>query len=87
MKQENMKEKGDKISNVLLVPGKNMCDHPVCDAGTNVLGQSDVAFQLLNGQSLLGVLLVLLLQLQQKKTSTQFWTRLSRERVSQSNIF
>lgn len=75
MKQENMKEKGDKISNVLLVPGKNMCDHPVCDAGTYVLGQSDVAFQLLNGQSLLGVLLVLLLQLQQKKTSTQFWTQ------------
>lgn len=65
MKHENMKEKGDKILNVLLVPGKNMCDHPVCDAGTNVLGQSDVAFQLLNGQSLLRVLLVLLLQLQQ----------------------
>lgn len=70
-----MKEKGDKLSNVLLVPGNYMCDHPVGDAGTNVLGQSDVAFQLLDGQSLLGVLLVLLLQLQQKKTVTHFWTR------------
>lgn len=58
-----------KLIDVLLVPGNDVCDHPVCDAWTHVFGQSDVAFQLLDGQSLLRVLLVLLLQLQKKKTT------------------
>ena len=55
------------MTNVLLVPGNDVCDHPVRDAWTDVFSQSDVAFQLLDGQSLLRVLLVLLLQLQKKK--------------------
>lgn len=49
------------------VPGEDVCDHPVRDAWTHLLGQSDVAFELLDGQSLLRVLLVLLLQLQQER--------------------
>lgn len=48
---------------LLLVPGNDVRDHPVRDPRTHVLGQSDVAFQLLYGQTLLRVLLVLLLQL------------------------
>lgn len=47
--------------------GNDVCDHPVRDAWTDVFSQSDVAFQLLDGQSLLRVLLVLLLQLSEDR--------------------
>lgn len=71
-KQERKRRHVWKIPNVLLVPGNDVCDHSVCDAWTDFFSQSDVAFQLLYSQSLLRVLLVLLLQLQEKKTMKRF---------------
>lgn len=50
----------------LLVPGNDMRDHLVRDAWTDIFSYSNVTFQLLDGQPLLRVLLVLLLQLQKK---------------------
>lgn len=58
--------KKSKILNILLVPRNDVCDHSVCNARTHIFSQSDVALQLLYSQSLLRVLLVLLLQLQEK---------------------
>lgn len=43
-----------------------MRHQPIGDAGTRVLGQSDVMFQLFDGQAIFRVLLVLLLQLRKK---------------------
>jgi len=57
--------------NKLPVPGYDVCDHPVCDAWTRVLSQSNVTFQLLYSQPLLRVLLVLLLQLPTKINDMQ----------------
>lgn len=63
----NRKQKGNRrniyvyLVNLLLVPGNDVCNHSVRDAWTDFFSQPDVAFQLLNGQSLLRVLLVLLL--------------------------
>lgn len=65
LKKEETKE--ENKTNVLLVSGNDVCDHPVRDARTDFLSQSYVAFELLDGQSLLRVLLVLLLQLQKIK--------------------
>lgn len=56
-----------KMLNVLLVPGNDVCDHPVRDTWTDVLGPSDITLQLLDGQTLLRVLLMLLLQLHRKQ--------------------
>lgn len=51
-----------------------MRDHLVRDAWTDIFSYSNVTFQLLDGQPLLRVLLVLLLQLQKKlNNKNHFW--------------
>ena len=57
-------EDGGKMCEfLLLVAGNDVCDHPIGDARAHVLSQSDVALQLLDSQSLVRIVLVLLLQL------------------------
>lgn len=60
--QKTLGKTGRKtLTRLLLVPGNDVRDHPVRDSWTHFFGQPDVAFQLLYGQTLLRVLLVLLL--------------------------